>query len=101
MCISQNKAGRKFVFEHLVSSSSWSLSCVKRLEDLLGIYSVDFEEVRLFTKSQTIDRSEDKKSATDREHDIHDACIHGLLMEKIHGQNEERLKLMPLADMCD
>ena len=43
----------------------------------------------------------DKRTATDREHDIHDAFIDGLIMEEIHGQNEERLNLKPLADMCD
>ena len=27
--------------------------------------------------------------------------IDGLIVDDIHGQNEERLNLMPLADMCD
>ena len=49
MCMSQYKAGRKLVFEHPASSLSWSLSCVKRLGDLSGIYSVDFDGMRLFT----------------------------------------------------
>ena len=50
-CISQCKAGRKFVFEHPASSSSWSLPCVKRLADFSGSYSVDFDGMRLFTNS--------------------------------------------------
>ena len=83
MCMSQYKAGRKFMFGHPASPLSWSLSCVKRPGD------------------RTIDGLVDKRTATDREHDIHDAFIDGLIMEEIHGQNEERLNLMPLADMCD
>ena len=55
MCMSQYNAGRKFVFEHPASSLSWSLSCVKRLGELSGIYSVYFDGMRLFTNSRTID----------------------------------------------
>ena len=76
-------------------------ACVKRLADLSGIYSVDFDGMRRTTNGWTIDGSVDKRIASDREHDIHDAFIDDLTMEKIHGQNKERLKLMPLADMCD
>ena len=101
MCFSQYKAGGKYVFEHPASSSSWSLPCVKRLADLSGIHSVDFDGMRLLTNSQTIDGLVDKRTATDREHDLQDAFIDGLIMEEIHEQNEDRLKLMPLADMCD
>ena len=85
MCISQYKAGRKFVFEHPASFASWSLLCVKRLADLSGIYAVDFEGVRFFTDSSTIDGLVDKRTATDREHDLQDAFLDG----------------QPLADMCD
>ena len=56
--------------------------------------------MRLFTNSRTIDGLVDKRTATDREHDLQGAFIDGLIMEEIHEQNEERLKLMPLADMC-
>ena len=101
MCISQYKAGRKFVSEHPASSLSWSLPCVKRLADLSRIYSVDLDGMTLFTNSQTIDGLIDKRTATDREHDLQDAFIDGLIVEEIREQNEERLKLMPLADMCD
>ena len=100
MSISQCKAGRKFVFEHPASSSSWSLPCVKRLADSSGIYSLDVD-MRLFTNSLTTDGLVDKRIATDWEHDFQDAFIDDLIMEEIHEQNEERLKLMPLADMCD
>ena len=65
------------------------------------IYSVDFDGMRLLTNSRTIGGLVDKRTATDREHDIRDAFIDGLIMNDIHGQNHERLKLMPLADMCD
>ena len=72
MCMSKYKAGRKLVFDHPASILSWSLSCVKRLGDFSGIYSVDFDGMRLFTDSWTIDGLVDKRTATDRELDIHD-----------------------------
>ena len=75
MCFSQYKACRKFVFEHPASSSSWSLPCVKRLADLSGIYSVDFDGMRLFTNSRTTDGLVDRRTATDRVHDLQDAFI--------------------------
>ena len=101
MCFSQYKAGRKYVFEHPASSSSWSLPRVKGLADLSGIYSVDFDGMRLFTNSRTTDGLVDKTTATDREHDLQDAFIDSLIMKEIHEQNEERLKLMPLSETCD
>ena len=57
--------------------------------------------MRLFTNSLTKDGLVDKRTATDRVHDFQDAVIDCLIMEEIHEQNEELLKLMPLADMCD
>ena len=55
MSTSQYKAGRKFVFEHPASASSWNLPCVKRLADLSGVYSVDYGGMKFFKNSQTID----------------------------------------------
>ena len=58
------------------------------------------QESTLWTLGTT-DGFVDKKTANDQEHDIHDAFSDSLIMGQIHGQNEERLKFMPLADMCD
>ena len=33
--------------------------------------------------------------------DLCDAFMYGMLMEEIHGENEVRLDLMSMADMCD
>ena len=62
---------------------------------------MDFHGMRLFTDSLTKDGLVDKRTATDREHNGQDVFIDGLIMEEIHGQNEERLNLMPSANMCD
>ena len=75
MCMSQYKAGRKFVFEHPASSLSWSLSCVKRLGDLSGIYSVDFDGMRLFTNSRTIDGLVEQENCN-RPRARHSRCVH-------------------------
>ena len=95
MCMSRYKAGRKLVFDHPASILSWSLPCVKRLGDFSGIYSVDFDGMRLFTNSWRIHGLVDKRTATT------ESWTFTIIMEEIHGQNEERLNLMPLADMCD
>ena len=101
MCISQHKSSRTFVFEHPASASSWNLSCVRRLADLSGIYSVDFEGMKLYTNSGSIDGLVDKRLPNDHDHDLYDAIIDGFIMEEIHGQSEARSDLMSLADMCD
>ena len=43
----------------------------------------------------------DERTATDREHDLQDASTCRLIMAEIDEHSEERLKLMPLADVCD
>ena len=88
--------------EHPSSSSSWCLAhASKGLADLSSIYSVYFFGMRLFTNSRTINASVEVETPTDREHDLQDAFIDGPIMEEIREQNEERLKHMPLTDMCD
>ena len=42
MCEIQAKAGRLFLFEHLVQAKSWSLSLVKRLFKYKRVATVDF-----------------------------------------------------------
>ena len=44
MCLLQHKSGRKFVFEHPVSSRAWSLPSVKKLAELEGMYAVSFDQ---------------------------------------------------------
>ena len=42
----------------------------------------------------------DKRCLVDRELDLCDAFIDGVLMEEIHGKREVRSDLMTVADMC-
>ena len=55
----------------------------------------------IYTNSETIDELIDKRCRVDRELDLCDAFIDGMLMEEIHGQREVRSDLMSVADMCD
>ena len=105
MRLAQHEAGRKFVFEHPVSSSSWNLPSLRRLADISGIYSFDSDLLTIYTNSETIDELIDKRCLVDRELDreldICDAYIDGVLMEEIHGKREVQSDLMTVADMCD
>ena len=83
MCLAQHEAGRKFVFDHPASASSWNLPSLRRLADISG----------------TIDELIDKRCFVDRELDLCDAFIDGVLMEEIHGKREVRSDLMTVADM--
>ena len=101
MSISQHKSSRTFVFEHRASASAWNLSCVWRLADLSGIYSVDFDGMKLFSNGGSIDGLVNKRLPNDHDHDLSDAIIDGFILEESHGQSEARLDLMSMADMCD
>ena len=61
MCISQHKAGRKFVFEHPALASSRNLPCLRRLADFSIINSFDSDLLRIYTNSETIDELIDKR----------------------------------------
>jgi len=43
MCIAQCKAGRFIAFEHPATASSWKLPCLKRLAEVPGMHSIDFD----------------------------------------------------------
>ena len=101
MCISQHKAGRKFVFEHPAVASSWNLPCLKRLADFSGIYSFDSDLLRIYTNRERTDELIDKRCLVDCELDLCDAFIDSMLMEEIPGKREVRSDLMTVADMCD
>ena len=100
MC-AQHEAGRKFVFEHPASASPWNLPSLRRLADISGIYSFDSDLLKIYTNSETIDELIDKRCLVDRELDVCDAFIGGVLMEEIHGKREVRSDLLSVADMCD
>ena len=57
--------------------------------------------LKICTNSETIDELIDKSCLIDRELDLCDAFIDGVLMEEIHGKREVRSDLMTVADMCD
>ena len=85
MCLAQQEAGRKFVFEHPASASSWNFPSLRRLAEISGIYSFDSDLLMIYTNSETIDELIDMRCRVDRELDLCDAFIDGVLMEEIHG----------------
>ena len=93
MCLAQHEAGRKFVFEHQASASLWNFASLRRLAEISGIYSCDSDLVKINTNSETIDELIDKRCCVDRELDLCDAFIDGMLMEEIHGKREVRSDL--------
>ena len=101
MCLAQDEAGRKFVFEHPASASSWNFASLRRFAEISGIYSFDSDLLKIYTNSETIDELIDRRCRVDRELDLCDAFIDGMLMEEIHGKREVRSDLMSVADMCD
>ena len=101
MRLAQHEAGRKYVFEHPASSSSWNLPSLRRLADISGISSFDSDLLKIYTNSETIDELIDKRCLVDRELDFCDAFIDGVFMEEIHRKREVQSDLMTVADMCD
>ena len=101
ICLAQHEAGRKFVFEHPSSASSWNLPSLRRLADITGIFSFDSDLLKIYTNCETIAEFIDKRCLVDRKVDLCDAFIDGMLMEKIHGKREVRSDLMTVVDMCD
>ena len=100
MCFAQHEAGRKFVFEHPASASSWNFPSLRRLsKKKSGVYSFDSDLLKIYTNSETIDELIDKRCLVDSELDLCDAFIDGVLTEEIHGQREVLSDLMTLADM--
>ena len=57
--------------------------------------------MKIYTHSETLDELIDKRCLVDRELDLCDAFIDGVLMGEIHGKREVRSDLMTVADMCD
>ena len=53
MCLAQHEAGRKFVFEHTASASSWNFASLKRFAEISGIYSFDSDLLKIYTNSET------------------------------------------------
>ena len=49
MCLAQHEAGRKFVFEHPASASSWNFASLRRLAEISGIYSFDSDLLKIYT----------------------------------------------------
>ena len=50
MCLAQHEAGRKFVFEHPASASSWNFLSLRRLVEISGIYSFDSDSLKIYTR---------------------------------------------------
>ena len=67
----------------------------------VGISSFDSDLLKIYTNSETIDELIDKRCHVDRELDLCDAFIDGVLMEEIHRKREVQFDLMTVADMCD
>ena len=86
MCLAQHEAGRKFVFEHPASASSWNFASLRRLAEISGIHFFDSDLLKIYTNSETIDELIDRRSRVDRELDLCDAFIGGMLVEEIHGK---------------
>ena len=86
MCITHYNAGRKFVFEHPALASSWNHPSLRRLAEISGICSFDSDLLKIDTTSETIDELIGKRCLVDRELDLCDAFIDGVLMEEIHGK---------------
>ena len=70
MCLAQHEAGRKFVFEHPASASSWNFPSLRRLAEISGIYSFDSNVLEIYTNSETVDELIDKRCLVDRELDL-------------------------------
>lgn len=88
MCVAQHRAGRRFVFEHPATASSWKLPCLQKLAELKGMYSVDFnmccfgmkvtkpdgktgmvlKQTRVYTNSESIDSLLDRRCSKDHDH---------------------------------
>ena len=100
MCLAQHEGGRKFVFEHPASASSWNLPSLRRLADISGIYSFDSGLLKIYTNSETTGELIDKRCLVESELDLCDAFIDRVLMEEIHGKREVLSDLMTVADMC-
>ena len=88
MCLAQHEAGRKFVFEHPASASSWNFASLRRFAEISGIYSFDSDLLKIHTNSETIGELIDKRCRVDRELDLCDTFIDGMLMDEIHGKRE-------------
>ena len=43
LCELQHEAGRRFVYEHPVSATSWQLQCVRNLQSISGVEKVTFD----------------------------------------------------------
>ena len=74
---------------------------LRRLAEISGICSFDSDSLKIYTNSETIDELIDKHCRVDRELDLCDAFIDGMLIEEIHGKREVRSDLMSVADICD
>ena len=88
MCLAQHEAGRKFVFEHPASASSWKFASLRRFAEISGIYSFDSDLLKIHTNSETIGELIDKRCRVDRELDLCDTFIDGMLVYEIHGKRE-------------
>ena len=69
-CLVQHEEGRKFVFEHPASASSWNVASLRRLAEISGIYSFDSDLLKIHTNSETIDELIDKRCRVDGELDV-------------------------------
>ena len=78
MCIAQHKAGRKFVFEHPASATSWKLPCLQKLANLKGMYSADFD---MCAFGQTVTKSNGETGLAKKRTRIYtnNGAIHGLV----------------------